>query len=108
MGISETEGSFSARRSNWQMPMIFEPNANQPRFWVLNDRFLVPFPQKITTHRLNTISGAFNYNDFSSGSPFELIQPAIVAKMNDGSDRWQLLSKGEIKFIPPPESFIEN
>ena len=108
MGVAETESSFTARRSSLQMPMIFEPNANQPRFWILNDRILVPFPQKITTHRLNTICGAFNHHDFSSGSPFELVKPAIVIKMSDGSDRWQLLEKGEIKFIPIPESVIDN
>ena len=108
VGVAETESSFTARRSSLQMPMIFELNTNQPRFWIFNDRILVPFPQKITTHRLNTISGSFNHNDFSSGCPFELVQPAIVVKMSDGSDRWQLLEKGEIKFIPILESVIDN
>jgi len=112
IGVSETKGSFDARRSSLQMPMIFELSKSKPRFWIYNIdnfSFLMPSPKsKITTPLLGTISSAFQHNEFSSSYALELIQPAIVAKMSDGSDRWQLLSKGEIKFITIPESVIEN
>ena len=112
IGVSETKGSFDARRSSLQMPMIFELSKSKPRFWIYNIdnfSFLMPSPKsKITTPLLGTVSSAFQHNEFSSSYTLELIQPAIVTKMSDGSDRWQLLSKGEIKFITIPESVIDN
>ena len=64
---------------------------------IINDRELIPKPgSKVTETKLNTIDGLFEYQNFRSGAPFQVIQPAIVSVIP--GDRWQVTQKGVLHF----------
>ena len=96
IGVSETRESFEKRWSGLVAPIVLEPASNY-NFLIINDRELIPKPgSKVTETKLNTIDGLFEYQNFRSGAPFQVIQPAIVSVIP--GDRWQVTQKGVLHF----------
>ena len=97
IGVSETRESFEKRWSGLVAPIVLETASNY-NFLIINDRELIPKPgSKVTETKLNTIDGLFEYQNFRSGAPFQVIQPAIVSVIP--GDRWQVTQKGILQFI---------
>jgi len=96
IGVSETRESFEKRWSGLVAPIVLETASNY-NFLIINDRELIPKPgSKVTETKLNTIDGLFDYKNFRSGAPFQVIQPAIVSVIP--GDRWQVTQKGVLHF----------
>jgi len=97
IGVSETEESFNQRRSGLNVAAVLH-QASNPSFYIVQNLYLVPRPgSKVTTHKLNTIDALFDCQNFSSGAPFQLIEPAIVSPL--GNNQWQLSQRGKLKFL---------
>lgn len=97
IGVSETRESFEKRWSGLNVPIVLEGASNY-NFIIVSNYYLLPKPNsKITQTKLNTIDGLFEYQNFRSGAPFQVIQPAIVTAME--GDRWQVTQKGKLNFL---------
>jgi hypothetical protein len=97
IGVSETAESFNQRRSGLNVAAVLH-QASNPSFYIVQNLYLVPRPgSKVTTHKLNTIDALFDCQNFSSGAPFQLIEPAIVSPL--GNNQWQLSQRGKLKFL---------
>ena len=97
IGVSETRESFEKRWSGLNVPIVLEGASNY-NFIIVRNYYLLPKPNsKITQTKLNTIDGLFEYQNFRSGAPFQVIQPAIVTAME--GDRWQVTQKGKLNFL---------
>jgi len=97
--VSEIEESFNARRSGLNNAIVLAFASNHS-FLIYRDYYMFPRPNsKITNPKLNTFEACFECENFSSGALFEVLKPAIVSRVNDGNDRWQLQERGQLKFL---------
>ena len=97
IGVSETSESFGRRRLQSNVDPVLHQVSN-PSFRIVEDRYLVPRPgSKVTTHMCDTFAAVFECQNFSSGAPFQLIEPAIVSTR--GNNQWELVQRGKLKFL---------
>jgi len=97
--VSEIEESFNARRSGLNNAIVLAPASNHS-FLIYRDYYMFPRPDsKITSLKLNTFEACFECENFSSGVPFQVLKPAIVSKLSEENDRWQLQERGKLRFL---------
>ena len=96
IGVSLEPNNFNQRLADFRVAIVLVPSGEY-KFLVVDDRYLVPKSgYRITTIIQQTIEGIFECENFYNLSPFKVVQPAIVDRIQD--DRWQVNQKGILHF----------